>query len=102
MYSYSSAADGFSAILLADKDFLSTHIAYKLNLKGPVVNVQTSCSTSLVAIHQACRSLLTGECDMALAGGVTINPLQKRGYIYQEDKILSPDGHCRAFDARSQ
>ena len=82
-----------------DKDFLATRVAYKLNLKGPCVNVQTACSTSLVAVHLAVQSLLNGECDMALAGGVSIHIPQKTGYLYREGMILSPDGHCRAFDA---
>ena len=84
-----------------DKDFLSTRASYCLNLRGPSVNVQTACSTSLVAIHAAAQSLLNGECDMALAGGVTIELPHHRGYLYQEGEILSPDGHCRAFDHRS-
>ena len=85
-----------------DKDFLSTRISYLLNLRGPSVNVQTACSTSLVAIHLACQSLLSGECDMALAGGVSVSFPQSAGYLYQEGMILSPDGHCRAFDARAK
>ncbi|ARV60164.1 hypothetical protein BZZ01_17380 [Nostocales cyanobacterium HT-58-2] len=82
--------------------FLPTHVSYKLNLKGPSVNVQTACSTSLVAVHLACQSLLNGESDMVLAGGVSINVPQKVGYRYQEGGIRSPDGHCRAFDAKAQ
>ncbi len=70
--------------------------------KGPSVNVQTACSTSLVAVHYACQSLLLGECDMALAGGVTIELPHARGYIFQEGEILSPDGQCHAFDHRAQ
>jgi acyl transferase domain-containing protein/thioesterase domain-containing protein len=85
-----------------DKDFLTTRVSYCLNLKGPSVNVQTACSTSLVAIHQACQSLLAGECDVALAGGVTIELPHGRGYRYEEGEILSPDGHCRPFEARSK
>ncbi len=85
-----------------DKDFLPTRVAYKLNLTGPAVNVQTACSTSLVAVHVACQSLLNGECDIALAGGVTLGIPQKIGYLHQEGMILSPDGHCRAFDAKAQ
>ncbi|MFN6461417.1 MAG: polyketide synthase [Nostoc sp. DedVER02] len=85
-----------------DKDFLTTHVSYKLNLKGPSVGVQTYCSTSLVAVHLACKSLLDEECDIALAGGVTIIVPQKSGYFYEKDGILSPDGHCRAFDAKAQ
>ncbi|MEH2112706.1 MAG: beta-ketoacyl synthase N-terminal-like domain-containing protein [Nostoc sp.] len=85
-----------------NKDFLATNISYKLNLKGPSVGIQTYCSTSLVAIHLACKSLLDEECDIALAGGVTVLVPQKSGYFYEEDGILSPDGHCRAFDAKAQ
>jgi amino acid adenylation domain-containing protein len=81
-----------------DKDFLVTRVSYKLNLRGPSVGVQTACSTSLVAVHLACSSLRNGECDMALAGGVTIAAAQT-GYLYREGGIHSPDGHCRAFDA---
>ncbi len=88
--------------MLNDKDFLTTHVSYKLNLKGPSVAVQTACSTSLVAVHLACQSLLDGECDLALAGGVTVTLPHKAGYRYQEGGILSPDGHCRAFDAKAQ
>ncbi|MCP4154579.1 MAG: polyketide synthase, partial [bacterium] len=87
--------------LLLNSNFFSTLIAYKLNLKGPAVTLQTACSTSLVAVHTACRALLTGECDMALAGGVTLSFPQKKGYLYQEGMILSPDGHCRPFDAKA-
>jgi acyl transferase domain-containing protein/acyl carrier protein len=88
--------------MLNDKDFLTTHVSYKLNLKGPSVAVQTACSTSLVAVHLACQSLLDGECDLALAGGVTVTFPHKAGYHYQEGGILSPDGHCRAFDSKAQ
>lgn len=85
-----------------DKDFLSTRVSYVLDLKGPSVNIQTACSTSLVAVHYACQSILKGECDMALAGGVTIELPHARGYIFEEGEILSPDGHCHAFDHRAQ
>jgi FkbM family methyltransferase len=85
-----------------DKDFLATRISYKLNLTGPSLTVQTACSTSLVAISLACQSLLNYQCDMALAGGVSINILQKTGYLYEEGGVLSPDGHCRAFDAKAR
>nr|WP_322712410.1 polyketide synthase [Nostoc sp. ChiSLP03a]MDZ8213672.1 beta-ketoacyl synthase N-terminal-like domain-containing protein [Nostoc sp. ChiSLP03a] len=85
-----------------NKDFLTTNVSYKLNLKGPSIGIQTYCSTSLVALHLACKSLLDEECDIALAGGVTIIVPQKSGYLYEEDGILSPDGHCRAFDAKAQ
>ncbi|MEG4584581.1 SDR family NAD(P)-dependent oxidoreductase [Microcoleus sp. MOSTC5] len=85
-----------------DKDSLPTRVSYKLNLCGPSVNVQTACSTSLVAVHLACQSLLQGECDTVLAGGVTVRFPQKAGYLYQQGMIFSPDGHCRAFDAKAQ
>ncbi len=85
-----------------DKDFLSTRVSYTLGLKGPSINVQTACSTSLVATHLACQSLLSGESDMALAGGVTILLPDQRGYLYHEGEILSPDGHCHPFDSRAQ
>jgi acyl transferase domain-containing protein/thioesterase domain-containing protein/aryl carrier-like protein len=85
-----------------DKDFLATRISYLLNLQGPSIAVQTACSTSLVAVHLAMQSLLNGECDLALAGGVTIELPEGRGYQYAEGEILSPDGRCRPFDAQSQ
>jgi acyl transferase domain-containing protein/thioesterase domain-containing protein len=84
-----------------DPNFLATRVSYQLNLNGPSMNIQTACSSSLVAVHIACQALLTGECDMALAGGSTISTDQDRGYLYKEGEIYSPDGHCRAFDARS-
>ncbi|MFN6486362.1 MULTISPECIES: SDR family NAD(P)-dependent oxidoreductase [unclassified Nostoc] len=93
---------GLQMMVANDKDYLTTRISYKLNLTGPSVNVQTACSTSLVAIHMACASLLSGESDMVLAGGVSVNAPQKIGHLYQEGMIVTPDGHCRAFDARAQ
>jgi phthiocerol/phenolphthiocerol synthesis type-I polyketide synthase E len=96
-----SAAD-ISALLALDKDFLTTRVSYKLNLEGPSIAVQTACSTSLVAVHLACQALLNGECDLALAGGVSISVPQAVGYLYQEGAIASPDGHCRAFDAEAR
>jgi len=92
----------FSLVIGNDKDFLPTRVSYKLNLKGPSVNVQTACSTSLVAVHLACQSLLNGECDLALAGAISVRVPHKVGYLYQEGMILSPDGHCRAFDAKAK
>jgi len=83
-------------------DHLTTHVAYELNLKGPSLTIQTACSTSLVAVHTACQSLLNFECDMALAGGVTITVPLKNGYTYLDGGIYSPDGHCRAFDEQAQ
>ncbi|HYO90813.1 MAG TPA: type I polyketide synthase, partial [Pyrinomonadaceae bacterium] len=85
-----------------NKDHLTTQVSYKLNLKGPSVAVQTACSTSLVSVCLACQSLLSYECDLALAGGVTIGVPQRTGYLYQPGGIGSPDGHCRAFDAAAQ
>jgi len=85
-----------------DKDFLTTRASYLLDLKGPSINVQTACSTSLVAIHMAAQSLLAGECDMVLAGGASIELPHRQGYLYEEGEIISPDGRCRPFDAASQ
>jgi acyl transferase domain-containing protein/acyl carrier protein len=95
-----SSVSNYQIFLASDKDFLTTRVSYKLNLAGPSVDVQTACSTSLVAVHLACQSLLSGECDMALAGGVAIS--KQVGYLYQEGGIYSPDGHCRAFDTKAQ
>ncbi|HLP57758.1 MAG TPA: amino acid adenylation domain-containing protein, partial [Candidatus Deferrimicrobium sp.] len=91
----------FAANNLTSANFLTTMISYKLNLKGPSSFVHTACSTSLVAIHNACRAVLSGECHMALAGGVGLNINQKQGYLHEEGMISSPDGHCRAFDAQA-
>jgi acyl transferase domain-containing protein/thioesterase domain-containing protein/acyl carrier protein len=85
-----------------DKDFLSTRVSHVFDLKGPSINLQTACSTSLVAIHYAAAALRAGEVDVALAGGVTIELPQGRGYLYKENEILSPDGECHAFDHRAQ
>ncbi len=87
-----------------DKDFLSTRASHILDLKGPSINLQTACSTSLVATHYAAQALMTGECDIALAGGVTIELPHGRGYIFKEGEgeVLSPDGHCHAFDHRAE
>jgi len=81
-----------------DKDFVASRIAYKLNLRGPAMAVQSACSTSLVAICQACQNLLAFQCDLALAGGVSVTFPQKRGYVAEEGSLASPDGHCRPFD----
>lgn len=85
-----------------DKDYLATRLSYKLNLKGPSITVQTACSTSLVAVCQGCQSLVNYQCDMALAGGVSIRVPLKAGYFSEKGSIFSPDGHCRTFDARAQ
>lgn len=91
----------YQIMLGNDKDFLPTRVSYKLNLRGPSMTIQTACSTSLVAICQACTSLLTYQCDMALAGGVSITFPQKRDYAYQEEAMVSGDGTCRSFDAEA-
>lgn len=91
----------FATWLLIDRDFLCTRVSYNLNLKGPSVIVKTACSTSLTATHMGCQAILNGECDMALAGGVSITQLEKSGYLYKENMINSLDGHCRAFDAQA-
>lgn len=91
--------DSFTLSQLNNKDYLSALLSYKLNLRGPAFTVNTACSTSLVAINLACKSLLMGETGMALAGGVSLNTRQQKGYFYQEGMIDSRDGHCRAFDA---
>ncbi|MDF5735722.1 MULTISPECIES: type I polyketide synthase [unclassified Nostoc] len=85
-----------------EKDHIPTRVSYKLNLKGPSLNVSTACSTSLVAVHLACQGLLSYQCDMALAGGIAVRVPQNKGYLHQEDGITSPDGHCRTFDAKAQ
>ncbi|MCU0288714.1 MAG: SDR family NAD(P)-dependent oxidoreductase, partial [Acidobacteria bacterium] len=92
----------FAAHQLVQKDFLTLRISYKLNLKGPSFELSTACSTSLTAVHVACQALLNGECDMAAAGGIRIANLDKRGYLYREGMVASPDGHCRAFAAGSK
>ncbi|HEY0016584.1 MAG TPA: beta-ketoacyl synthase N-terminal-like domain-containing protein [Longimicrobium sp.] len=95
-----AAAAGDMAVRMGnDKDFLATRAAFKMGLEGPAVVVQTACSTSLVAVHLACQALLGGDCDMALVGGSSVTGHQQTGYLYQQGNILSPDGHCRAFDA---
>jgi acyl transferase domain-containing protein len=85
-----------------DKDYLATRLSYKLNLRGPSLTIQTACSTSLVAVAQACQSLLNFQCDLVLAGGAAISVPARSGYRYVEGSIMSPDGHCRAFDARAK
>jgi acyl transferase domain-containing protein/SAM-dependent methyltransferase len=94
--------DGMQLMVTNDKDHLCTQVSYRLDLRGPSVVVQTTCSTSLVAIGLACESLQARRCDMALAGGVTVRVPQRGGYFYVAGSILSPDGHCRPFDANAQ
>ncbi|WP_071517671.1 type I polyketide synthase [Geitlerinema sp. PCC 9228] len=95
-------AGAFATLISNDKDFLATRVAYFLNFKGASITVQTACSTSLVATHLACQSLLSGENDLVLAGGVSLKVPHTAGYVYQEGGIYSPDGHCRSFDAHAQ
>ncbi|HEX2081436.1 MAG TPA: beta-ketoacyl synthase N-terminal-like domain-containing protein [Longimicrobium sp.] len=94
--------DGMALAVGNDKDHLTTHVSYKLNLRGLSVDVQTACSTSLVTVCMACHSLLTYQSDLALAGGVAVSVPQKKGYFYQPGGIVSPDGHCRPFDAAGE
>ena len=94
--------DDYQMVIGNDKDSLTTSVSYKLNLKGPSFAIQTFCSTSLVAVHLACQSLLHGECDLALAGGVSIRVPVKAGHLYGEGGMESPDGHCRTFDAEAK
>ncbi len=94
---------GRTQILLGNElNFLTTRVSYKLGLRGPSVSMRTACSTSLVAVHLAVRSLRAGECDLALAGGAFVNLEQDRGYQHQDGSFLSPDGHCRPFDAEAR
>lgn len=92
----------FDLALASDKDHLATRVAYKLNLSGPAVTVQTACSTSLVAVHMGVQSLHTGDSDIVLAGGISIAVPEVRGYLFQQGGILSPDGKCRPFDKNAQ
>ncbi len=94
----SASVGALTTMMGNEKDYLATRVAYKLNLKGPAISVYTACSTSLVAVCQAVASLLSYQCDLAIAGGVSITFPQETGYSYHEGGILSPDGHCRSFD----
>ena len=91
----------FQTSIFNNRDYLPLQVSYKLNLNGPSLNVQTACSTSLVAVHLACQSLLGRECDLAIAGGVSIRVPQGQGYLFEEGGVLSRDGHTRAFDERA-
>jgi acyl transferase domain-containing protein/thioesterase domain-containing protein len=95
------AKDYIPTLIVNDKDFLSTRISYKLNLKGPSITIQTACSTSLVAVHLARQSLLSEETDMALAGAISVRVPHRAGYFCDGGGIVSPDGHVRAFDAKA-
>jgi acyl transferase domain-containing protein/thioesterase domain-containing protein len=94
-----SQLESFQRLVLNDKDFAATRISNRLKLGGPSMSIQTACSTSLVAVHMACQSLLNGECDLALAGGATVRVPQRAGYLHTEGMITSVDGHTRTFDA---
>jgi amino acid adenylation domain-containing protein len=96
------AVGAFQAMVGNEKDYVATRLAHKLDLTGPALSIHTACSTSLVAIVQAVRSLRAGECDLALAGGVSITVPVRSGYLYQEGGMLSNDGHTRSFDAAAQ
>ncbi|HEX7185752.1 MAG TPA: amino acid adenylation domain-containing protein, partial [Thermoanaerobaculia bacterium] len=96
------SADPVQLLIANGADSLATRVSYKLGLEGPSYTVQSACSTSLVAVHHACQSLLAGECDVALAGGSSLPLGNRLGYLYTEGSIASPDGHCRAFDAEAR
>ena len=93
---------GFNIMITNDKDYLPTRVSYKLNLRGPSVNVQTACSSTLLTLHQACNALRLGDCTMALAGGVSIKLPQHAGHLYSAGMLNSPDGHCRAYDEKAE
>jgi amino acid adenylation domain-containing protein len=94
--------NALQTIFYNDRSNYPTRISYKLNLTGPSMSIQTTCSTSLVTVYEACMSLLAGDCDIALAGGAAVSVPQKTGYLYQEGMIFSQDGRCRAFDANAK
>lgn len=105
LYPHKELIDNFEhpqLILGNNREYLPTRVSYKLNLKGPSLNIQTACSTSLVAAHMACQSLLTGESDAALVGASAFHAPLKSGYLYKEGTFFSPDGHCRVFDENSE
>ncbi len=101
LYRSGSSVEKYQMMIANDKDFQAMRVSHKLNLTGPSLNVNTACSTSLVVTHLACLSLLNGECDMAVAGAVSIRFPQVTGYQHTPGMIFSPDGHCRAFDAQA-
>lgn len=102
LYVYSkakeAAIDSFFLDKISNPNYISTLISYKLNLTGPSLYVSTACSTSLMAVNLACKSLLNRECSVAMAGGVSIGTSKQKGYLYEEGMIFSADGHCKAFD----
>ena len=91
---------GFQLLLANERDYFATRVSYKLDLRGPSLNVQTACSTSLVAVHLACQSLLAYQCTAAIAGGIRVFVPQTAGYVSEEGSIFSPDGRCRSYDAK--
>ena len=94
--------DGFNIMVANDKDYLPTRVSYKLDLVGPSISIQTACSSTLVAVHEAFKSLRAGECEMAVAGGCALMLPQYAGHLYEEGMINTPDGHCRAYDAQAK
>ncbi|HWL15409.1 MAG TPA: beta-ketoacyl synthase N-terminal-like domain-containing protein, partial [Opitutus sp.] len=94
--------NGFNVMITNDKDYLPMRVSYKLNLRGPSVNVQSACSSTLLTLHEACKSLRNGDCEMALAGGVSIKLPQHAGHLYSPGMLNSPDGHCRAYDEKAE
>ncbi|MRG98067.1 non-ribosomal peptide synthetase/type I polyketide synthase [Polyangium spumosum] len=96
------SAEEYRALIGNVADTLTTRVAYELGLRGPALTVMTACSTSLVAVHLACKSLLARECDVALAGGVSVLPPDRLGYVHESGSVVSPDGHCRPFDAEAR
>ncbi len=97
-YQNPDPTDQYQIMINNQANFLCTRVAHKLDLRGPAITVQTACSTSLVAVHEACKAIITGDCDMAIAGAVSIRQLTKQGYLYQQGLIYSPDATCRPFD----
>jgi acyl transferase domain-containing protein/acyl-CoA synthetase (AMP-forming)/AMP-acid ligase II/acyl carrier protein len=93
---------GFNVMITNDKDYLPMRVSYKLNLRGPSVNVQSACSSTLLTLHEACKSLRMGDCEMALAGGAAIKLPQYAGHLYSPGMLNSPDGHCRAYDEKAE
>lgn len=102
LYQNKNYSDTYQSYTLSTNHFLATRLSYKFNLHGPAMNVLTGCSTSLVTVHLAYQSLMLDECDMAVAGGITIELPNDGGYVYEEGMMFSPDGHCRPFDAEAR
>ncbi len=96
-----NTSEYYDAILLNQRDYIATRISYKLDFKGPSFTLLSACSTSLVAVHLACQGIRSGNCNLALAGGVSLTYPQKSGYLYHDGFMASSDGHCRTFDARA-